>query len=150
MTISEADQAQLLAALPAERGLELLAACEPVWPVPPWEWRDVVRTVRLIEADWGGVARRAGWSDLALYGLHREAPYGNLAGMGAAFLLARLEAFRTCRQLISVVTVEAIEVRNGTTGAVQRLARSQFGRQDSVLAWTLVRLPPSMTAAGGC
>jgi hypothetical protein len=37
---------------------------------------------------WDGLSRGCGWSPLELYGLHRRAPWSNLAGMGAAFLIA--------------------------------------------------------------
>jgi hypothetical protein len=70
-------------------GLDLLARSPALWPVGTDRWADVLATVKGFEQAHGRPARARGWSDLSLYGLHRTAPYANLAGMGAAFFVAR-------------------------------------------------------------
>jgi hypothetical protein len=70
-----------------------------------------------------------GWSHLDLYGLHRRAPYANLASMGGAFVVAR------CGHHVIDVAADAIYVRS-PTGADLRIYRRELEAQ-SVLAWSL-------------
>ena len=67
---------------------------------------------------------------LQLYGLHRRAPYANLAGMGAAFVVAR------CGHHVVDVTADAIHVRS-PAGSGLRIDRREPEGQ-TVLAWSLV------------
>jgi hypothetical protein len=51
-------------------------------------WPFVLDELAAFERAWGESARRTGWDDLSLYGLHPRAPYEDVAAMGAAFLVA--------------------------------------------------------------
>ena len=64
-----------------------------------------------------------------LYGLHRRAPYANLAGMGGAFVVVR------CGHHVIDVAADAIQVRS-PTGSELRIYRCQLEAQ-TVLAWSL-------------
>jgi hypothetical protein len=68
-------------------GLRQLEQSPALWPVA--DWRGVVTKVSAFAWRWHAEAAAAGWSDLQLYGLHRHASYANLAGMGAAWLVAK-------------------------------------------------------------
>ena len=70
-------------------GLELLRSSAPLWKVDePKRWLTVVDSVAAFAERWDGQARACGWTSVQLYGLHRRAPWANVAGMGAAFLIA--------------------------------------------------------------
>src|SRR4051812_33131187 len=71
------------------RGLELLAASRPLWPVHTGTWAEIVDTVKAFAERWDGQARTCAWSTLSLYALHPDAPMARLDAMGAAWLLAR-------------------------------------------------------------
>jgi hypothetical protein len=58
--------------------LELLARSPPLWPVGVDRWSEVVGALKAFESRYGRQAR--GWLPLSLWGLHRRAPYANLAG----------------------------------------------------------------------
>jgi hypothetical protein len=104
------------AAAPAEvlAGLDILAARRPpLWPVAPDRWLNIVDAVRSFAERWHAAARACGWSDLELYGLHRRAPYANLAAMGAAWLIAKSghAVVEMNRDAITVVTVSSSRLR---------------------------------------
>jgi hypothetical protein len=111
-------------------GLDRLATSSPLWPVDGTAWLGVVERVRTFACQWDARARTAGWSALDLYGLHRRAPYANLAGMGGAFVVAR------CGHHVIDVAADAIQVRS-PSGADLRIYRRQLDAQ-SVLAWSLL------------
>jgi hypothetical protein len=110
-------------------GLEHLARSPPLWPVDADRWSEVVGALMAFERRFGGQVR--GWSPLALWGMHRRAPYANLAAMGAVFAAARanhtiLEFGRDSLLMVS------------RAGSRLRIFRRVPDR-DAVLAWTLCR-----------
>jgi hypothetical protein len=111
-------------------GLDLLATSPPLWPVEGAAWLGVVERVRAFACQWDARSRAAGWSSLELYALHQRAPYGNLAGMGGAFVVAR------CGHHVINVAADAIRVRS-PTGSDLRIYRRELEAQ-SVLAWSLL------------
>jgi hypothetical protein len=110
-------------------GLDLLARSPPLWPIGTDYWSLAVATVEEFAARWHSPADELGWSLLQLYGLDRRAPYASLAGMGAAFVVAR------CGHHVVDVTAETIRVRS-RSGADLRIYRRELGTE-SVLAWSL-------------
>jgi hypothetical protein len=54
-------------------GFATLAGGPPLWGAR-MEWCELVEALRSFESRWGGVARLAGWSLIALYGLDPVAP----------------------------------------------------------------------------
>jgi hypothetical protein len=76
----------------------------------------MIAIVKRFELAWGDPARALRWSDLSIYGLHRCAPYGNLAGMGAAWVAAR------GGHRVVAVSEEAIVIKT-ITDARQRFVR---------------------------
>lgn len=118
-------------AVPADviAGLELLRRSPPLWPIGAEEWSRAVTRALAFAERWDAVARAAGWDDLALYGLHRGAPYANLAAMGAAWVLARSGhvALAVDARSISVAT------RSGGRLRIYRVEPDS----DAVLAWAL-------------
>jgi hypothetical protein len=115
------------------RGLVMLAASPPLWPVPLAQWLSVVDNVRAFAERWDGQSRACGWSTLLFYGLHRRAPYARLQAMGAAWLLA------TSRHRAIAVDASAIELRS-TTGAQLRIYLPVV-EPEAVPAWSLYQRP---------
>ena len=117
--------------LPAdlERGLAVLVTSPPLWPIEAAQWAAAVASVRAFAWRWGVQARGLGWPEVALYGLHRRAPYANLAGMGAAWLMARSGR----RDFEIAPEVMLIPTRTGDL----LLFRGAPPDPDSVLAWHL-------------
>jgi hypothetical protein len=117
--------------LPADvvRGLDRLTQSPPLFPVDDAAWRGIVATVADFATRFDGQARSAGWDSLALYSLHKRAPFARLTGMGVAFLIARA-GLRTI-----AVSGDAIAVAS-YTGAHQRIYRSRLD-PDARLAWEL-------------
>lgn len=111
------------------RGLELLATSPPLWPIGDVRWEVGVDAVRAFADRWHVQACALGWSPLSLYGLHRRAPYANLAAMGAAFVLAR-SGHRA-------VAVDAEAVHVGTTTGAQLRIYRMPPEPESVVAWSL-------------
>jgi len=111
--------------------LELLERSPALWPVDVATWSAALASVRSFAARWGGQAHAAGWSPLELYGLHRLAPYASLAGMGAAWLVAR-----SGHPVVDVAGA-AIRLRSAT-GAELRIFCGALDPM-SVLAWALCR-----------
>ncbi len=77
--------------LPADvaAGLARLERPPAPWPVDRHgQWPVLIAGARAFARRWDRTARKCGWTSLQLYGLHRRAPWANLAGMGAAFLVA--------------------------------------------------------------
>lgn len=119
------------------RGLEQLETSRPLWPVGGSSWVKTVYRVKAFARGWDRSARAAGWPPVLLYGLHRHAPYANLAGMGAAFLLAGPGWH------VLSVSAEAIAVASCTGGRLRVLRREPD--PDAVLAWSLAagEAPPT-------
>jgi hypothetical protein len=90
-------------------GLARLEDGAPLWG-DRLEWIELVTALRGFEEQWGGVARPAGWSLVALYGLDPVAPRARVQRMGAAFL-ASLRAHR-----VIAVDANAITVVTRTSG----------------------------------
>jgi hypothetical protein len=110
-------------------GLALLDRSPPLWAVDVLAWRLIVDTVRGFAMRFDPRARDVGWSTLDLYGLHRSAPYANLASMGAAFALAK-GGHRAV-----AVDAKAVTVRT-YTGATLRAYRPT-APIDAAVAWSL-------------
>jgi hypothetical protein len=117
-------------------GLEQLAAAPPAgWPIDRLaRWPSVVDQVMAFRRQCDRPARAAGWDDRSLYGLHRHAPYANVAAMGAAFLAA-LNSWH-----VIGVDVDAIALVS-RAGSRLRIYR-QASDADSVVAWSLLARPP--------
>jgi hypothetical protein len=110
-------------------GLDLLARSPPLWPIGADDWSLAVATVEDFAARCHSRANDLDWSLLALYALHRRAPYANLAGMGGAFVVAR------CGHRVVDISASAIQVRS-RTGADLRIYRRELGAESAV-AWSL-------------
>jgi hypothetical protein len=125
--------------LPARAGMRLLARSAPAaWPTDRLaQWPALVDRVLVFERCWGDQARAAGWSTLQLYGLHRRAPWSNLAGMGAAFLVA------IGGHTVIGLSSKAIAIAAPTTGSRLRIYR-RAPDADAVLAWA-----PGLTSDNG-
>ncbi|MBX9649700.1 MAG: hypothetical protein K2X57_21890 [Xanthobacteraceae bacterium] len=120
------------AELPADvlEGLQQLGRGPSVWPIDQaGRWVADVARVTAFAAHWDARARAAGWSDLQLYGLHRYAPYANLAGMGVAFVVA------LGRSTVLDVQAEAINIATPTGSRLQFVRRPPDPA--AVLAWSL-------------
>ena len=113
------------------RGLQVLAGGPPLWPEDLVTWPMVVASVKAFAERWDGEARACGWPALSLYGLHRRAPWANLAAMGAAFVLARVGS------RASAINGCAIET-GSATGMPLRVYRTE-PEPAAVLAWELRR-----------
>lgn len=109
-------------------GLRLLAQSQPLWPVA--DWSAVIIPVTAFAWRWHAQATACGWSELQLYGLHQRAPYANLAGMGAAWLVAKSAhlAVAVDRDAFTLVTKSSSRLR---------LYRREVDI-DTVLAWKLI------------
>jgi hypothetical protein len=114
------------------RGLELVASSPPLWPVGAVRWAMVLNAVGGFASRWDGQARACGWSTLSLYGLNPTAPYANLAGMGAAWLVARRLEVR-----VIAIDAEAIHLSAPTGSRLRLLRLAPSG--ESVAAWSLCR-----------
>jgi hypothetical protein len=113
------------------RGLERLARAAPLWPVSPAAWDAAVTLVTSFAWRWDAPARAAGWTALALYGLHPRAPYTRLDAMGVAWLCARGN-YRAIAVAPEAFTVES------AAGNPLRIPRREPG-EGAVLAWDLCR-----------
>jgi hypothetical protein len=91
----------------------------------------VLASVRAFARAWDAPARAAGWDDAALYGLHSRASWGNLAAMGAAWLLARSGD-------VAVAIERGAIVSTTPTGGRLRIFRPARDA-DAVVAWELCR-----------
>jgi hypothetical protein len=111
-------------------GIDLLAS-RSLWPVGAERWAEVVARVKAFENAYGMRARACGWSDLSLYGVHRHAPYANLAAMGAAFVVAR-----SGHRVAAVTAGDMLLI--SPTGAMLRIFRGEPD-PSAALAWTLRR-----------
>jgi hypothetical protein len=116
----------------ARAGLGLLATSPSLWPVSADRWAATVAAVTAFEARWGGLARMGGWTNLAIYGLGRTAPYADLSRMGAAWLAARNDR--------TVIGIDAGSIMLVTrTAARLRIFRGE-PNGGAVLVWELVAL----------
>jgi hypothetical protein len=115
------------------RGLDLLAAAVPLWPIDRTRWTALVDTVAVFALRWDRRARACGWCSLSLYGLHRRAPASNLAAMGGAWVLASVH------HRAVVVGPDAI-VTETPTGARLKFYRRPLNPA-AVLAWSLCAPP---------
>jgi hypothetical protein len=121
-------------------GLEQLAAAAPtLWPIEQLaRWPSVVDRVMAFRRQCDRPARAAGWDDLSLYGLHRRAPYANVAAMGAAFLAA-LNSWH-----VIGVGADAIAIVS-PAGSRLKIYREPPD-PDAVVAWSLVSDKPATRA----
>lgn len=110
----------------------LEAAPVPAWPLDQAaRWPAAIDRVRAFAGQWDGAARACGWEDVSLYGLHRRAPYANLATMGAAFVIALGQH----PPLVTAVTSESIAVIMPTSSRLRVYRCSPD--PDAVPAWSL-------------
>lgn len=121
-------------------GLKLLASSPPLWPIDPPRWTAVVDSVTAFAGRWDGRARACGWTPLQLYGLHRRAPWANVAGMGAAFLIAA--DGRPVPVLVALkggpaIAVDQEAIRTLSPGGARLRIFRRTPDPDSVLAWSL-------------
>jgi len=90
-------------------------------------WAELLVAVGTFHARWTGPCRAAGWSDVQLFGLDRDAPRNRLSRMGGAFL-----ASLPGRQVLGVDTRRiALITRTSAKLSVYRPA------DGGVLAWEL-------------
>jgi hypothetical protein len=95
------------------------------------EWCELMEALRSFEVRWGGVARLALWSPIALYGLCPVAPRNRISRMGAAFL--------ACLPGRQVVAVDAKAITMvARTASRLRIYRCKDD-QGAVVAWELCR-----------
>jgi hypothetical protein len=114
----------------ARAGLASLSCSRPLWPDVD-RWTAAITAVIDFEGRWGARARAAGWSNIALYGLSRTAPYADLSRMGAAWLAARDD------RCVTAVDGAAIHLTTRTAARL-RIFRSEPD-EGAVLPWQLVR-----------
>lgn len=119
------------ATLPAniESIIDRLEVSPPLGVGDLHRWRAMLAGARTFFAEWGEKPRRLGWDDVALFGLHPDAPLVRREAMGIALSLADRE-----RVLALSANTAAIETRSG--------ARLTFYRPHhgtgAVPAWELV------------
>ena len=103
----------------------------PPATIPDARWTAYAATAARLLREHGAALHRAGWDDLALFGLHAIAPAANPTGWGLAWLLGEAGE-------VLDVTPEAIGMRNRPNGARLTLRRQQVaGHAGIVAAWTL-------------
>ena len=111
-------------------GLHLLRASAPLWDESLERWGEIVETARRLACQWYTQARRMGWRDLDLFGLHPAAPRARYEARGLFF---------------TVVTADRITALTDRAAAIQKASGSivRFYRpghdNGAVLAWELCR-----------
>ena len=80
---------QGLADVPPEwrQGIARLATMPPPATIPDARWTAYAATATRLLREHGAALHRAGWDELALFGLHAAAPAANPTGWGLAWLL---------------------------------------------------------------
>ena len=112
-------------------GVALLATRPAPLAIPPARWTVYAATAARLLREQGAALHRAGWDELALFGLHAAAPAANPTGWGLAWLLGEAGE-------VLDVTPEAVGMRNRPNGARLTLRRQQAaGNAGIVAAWTL-------------
>jgi hypothetical protein len=109
-------------------GLLRLAKAQPLWDQSRDQWIGIIKTVKRLAAMWDAQARRLGWRELDLYGLHPRAPRtrydcrGLFWSVHATDRIAALDA-----------SAAAIEKPSGNVVRYYRLNHDT----DAVLAWNI-------------
>jgi hypothetical protein len=116
------------------RSLDRIAKAPPRWDVPPDRWDEIVENVHRLAAVWDAQARRLGWRELDLYGLHPAAPKARYDARGLFVTVSPTD------RIIAIADAAAtIEKVNGSIVRYYRLTHDT----DAVLAWDVSERKPS-------
>jgi hypothetical protein len=109
-------------------GLERLAGSAPLWEESPDRWKATVETVRRLAGLWDAQARRLGWRDTDLYGLHPRAPRARYDCKGLFWMVSPTDR-------IAALDDGAASIEK-PSGNIVRYYRT-FHDTEAVLAWNI-------------
>jgi hypothetical protein len=109
-------------------GLERLAGSAPLWEEPPDRWKATVETVRRLAGLWDAQARRLGWREIDLYGLHPRAPRARYDCKGLFWMVSPTDR-------IAALDASAAAIEK-PSGSILKYYRPNHD-SEAVLAWNI-------------
>jgi hypothetical protein len=113
-------------------GVVRLTAMPPPRNYPEHAWQQLIVDAERFLDGWAQQAVALGWPDWEVFGCHRRAPWGRIAGMGLILLLRGDE-------LAALTSTEAvIRTRTGARQTYRRRPHDPLDPAERCLLWELV------------